>query len=302
MITPPDTAPPITRPYIDVHAHIGDTINRAPPVGQTIEKYLARMAESCVRAAIPFPAAGGPLARGVLDTRDQNQTIAAGCRAYPTRFPIGLTIVEVRHQRAGVDELERAMRDDGLLGFMVHSGISGHTLGEELHRFLDVVDARGGVAMIHVGGRGSEARAAAYARRYKHTNFLMAHVSMTKDQHHLAVEHLAHLDNAWYDFAQHPPDADESWGIPDLVERFGAERLLFGSDIPYYDYRILQRQIEAAPLSEGVKDGIASRNAATFIRRFRPDWQLDTAPVQKPAGFAGTDVWAQQPGKPGRLY
>ena len=66
----------ITRPCIDVHAHIGDTINRVPPVGQTVEKYLARMAESSVYAAIPFPAAGYPLARGVLDTRGQHETIA----------------------------------------------------------------------------------------------------------------------------------------------------------------------------------------------------------------------------------
>jgi predicted TIM-barrel fold metal-dependent hydrolase len=301
MSTSPDTIAPITRPYVDVHVHIGDTINRAPPVGQTTEKYLARMAESSVVAAILFPAAGGPLARGVLDTREQNQTIAAACRAYPARFPIGLAIVEVRHQQAGVDELERAMRDDGLLGFMVHPGISGHALGEELFPALEVVDARGGIAMLHVGGRGTEARAAVYARRFRRATFLMAHVSMTRDQHRLAVEHLAGLDNAWYDFAQHPPESDPSWGIPDLVARFGAGRLLFGSDIPYYDYRILQRQIEGAPLSEDVKDGIAWRNAEQLIRRFKPEWQLDTTPVEKPAAFAGVDLWAQQPGKPGRL-
>jgi predicted TIM-barrel fold metal-dependent hydrolase len=301
-MTPPATTPAsVSRPYVDVHAHIGDTINRSPPVGQTVEKYLARMAQSSVYAAIPFPAAGGPLARGVLDTRDQNQTIAAACRSHPSRFPIGLAIVEVRHLQAGVDELERAMRDDGLLGFMVHPGISGHAMAEELFPTLEVVDARGGIAMLHIGGRGTEARAAVYARRFKNSTFLMAHVSMTREQHRLAVQHLARLDNAWYDFAQHPPDADPSWGIPDLVEQLGADRLLFGSDIPYYDYRILQGQIEAAPLPEDMKDGIAWRNAVDLIRRFKPEWQLDRTPVETPAAFADADLWAQQPGRPGRL-
>src|SRR6266511_2071732 len=112
---------PSGRPYVDVHAHIGETINRVPPVGQTIEKYLGRMAESGVYAALPCPAAGGPLARGVLDTRDQNQAVADGCRRYPDRFPLGFAIVEVRQQQAGVDEIERAMRDDGLAGFMCHA-------------------------------------------------------------------------------------------------------------------------------------------------------------------------------------
>ena len=101
------------RPYIDVHAHLGETINRVPPVGQSAEKYLARMAQSGVVAAIPCPAAGGPQARGVLDTRDEAEAIAGACRRYPRRFPLGLANLEVRHQRAGVDELERGMAESG---------------------------------------------------------------------------------------------------------------------------------------------------------------------------------------------
>jgi hypothetical protein len=86
------------------------------------------------------------------------------------------------------------------------------------------------------------------------------------------------------------------------VEGFGTEHLVFGSDIPYYDYRILQRQLEAAPLSEDVKDRIAHRNAVELIRQFKPEWQLAKTPTEMPAAFAGADLWAQQPGKPGRLY
>ena len=289
------------RPYVDVHAHIGETINRVPPVGQTIEKYLGRMAESGVRAALPCPAAGGPLARGVLDTRDQNRAIADACRRYPDRFPLGFAIVEVRHQQAGVDEIERAMRDDGLAGFMCHAPISGHQLGEELYPALELVDGRKGMVLLHVGGRGTEARAAAHARRFRNTTFIMAHVSMARDQHAEAVQHLAGLENAWYDFAQHPADADESWGLAEIVNRFGAERLLFGSDSPYYDHRLLQAQIEDADLPEAVKDRIAYRNAVALFHRFRPEWQLNATPVARPVEFAGTDLWAQQPGKPGRL-
>jgi predicted TIM-barrel fold metal-dependent hydrolase len=291
----------VERPYIDVHAHIGRTINRVPPVGQTAEKYLARMAASNVVAAVPCPAAGGPQARGALDTRDQNDAIAAACRRYPSRFPVGLAIVEVRHERAAVDEMERAMDQARLVGFMCHPGLSGHALGEELWPALEVVDARGGLVLLHVGGRGTEARAAGHARRFRNTAFIMAHVSMTRDQHLAAVQHLAGLDNVWADFAQHPADAGESWDITDLVRRFGADRLLFGSDSPYYDHRLLQAQIEQARLSEEVKDRIAWRNAADLIRRFRPEWALETTPVEPPAEFAGVDLWAYQPRKPGRL-
>ena len=289
------------RPYIDVHAHIGDTINRVPPVGQTIEKYLGRMAESGVYAALPCPAAGGPLARGVADTRDQNSAVAGGCRRYPDRFPLGFAIVEVRHQQPGVDEIERAMRDDGLAGFMCHAPISGHQLGPELHPALEMVDGRKGMVLLHVGGRGSEARAAAHARRFRNTTFIMAHVSMARDQHAEAVKHLAGLDNAWYDFAQHPADADESWNLAEIVAGFGTERLLFGSDSPYYDHRLLRTQIEQSTLPEAVKDGIAWRNAVDLIQRFRPQWQLNPAPVERPAALGGQDLWAHQSNNPARL-
>ena len=293
---------PTTRPYVDVHAHIGETINRVPPMVQTSEKYLARMADSSVYAAIIFPAAGYPLARGAADQREQHETIARACREHPARFPIGLGVAEVRLQQAGVNELDRAMRDDGLLGFMVHTGISGHQLGDVLNPWLEVVDARSGIAMIHVGERGPAAAAAALAKRFKRTTFLMAHVSTNKRLFDAAAEHLAGLDNAWADFAQHPQKPDPPFGIEQIVERFGAERLLFGSDIPYYDYRILQRQLEAADLSEELKDRIAHANAVALIRRFKPDWQLPQSPTPMPAAFAGQDLWAQQPGKPGRLY
>lgn len=289
------------RPYIDVHAHIGDTINRDPPCGQTAEKYLARMAESSLVAAILCPAAGGPQARGVLDTKDQNQAIAAACRRYPQRFPLGLAIVEVRQQQAGLDEIARAMDEDGLAGFMCHPGISGHSMGAELAPALEVVDARGGLVLLHAMGGGSEARVAAHARQFKRTTFIAAHVSMRAEQHRAAIQALAGLENVWADFAQHPATGDESWGIADLVKGFGPERLVFGSDSPYYDHRLLQEQIEPAQVDEATKDRIAWRNAADLIHRFRPHWEPSLQPGTRPAELAGVDLWATLPGQPTRL-
>lgn len=291
----------MSRPYIDVHAHIGETVNRAIPVGQTPEKYLARMAQSSVVAAIPCPAAGGPQARGVLDTRDQNEAVAGMCRAYPDRFPLGLGIVEVRHLRAGVEEVERSMRDGGLQGFMIHPGISGHAMAAELNPFLEVVDARGGLVLLHVGGGGLDARAGAHARRYTNTTFIMAHVSMRKEHFPTTAEHLAKLDNVWVDFAQHPATDDETWNLAAHVRAFGEDRLLFGSDSPYYDHRLLRDQVEAATITEAQKDRIAWGNATDLIHKFRPEWQLPARPVETPDAFATQDVWTWLPNTHGRL-
>jgi predicted TIM-barrel fold metal-dependent hydrolase len=277
-------------------------------VGQSFEKYLARMAQSNIVAAIPSTAGGGPRERGILDVRDQNDATAAGCRRYPDRFPIGLALVEVGFGQAAADEIERAMAEAGLAGLMCHPGMSGHALDAVLHPSLEVVDARGGLALLHVGGRGAEPPAAAeLARRCRRTTFIMAHVSMNEAEHRESIAAFAGIDNVWCDFAQHPSDVTTAggttgpWDIADLVRGLGASRLVFGSDTPYYDYRRLQEDIEAARIDAPRKDRIAWANAVDLIQRFRPDWTPPKTPPAVPAEFAGVDVWEQQPGKPGRL-
>jgi predicted TIM-barrel fold metal-dependent hydrolase len=284
-------------PYIDVHAHIGDTVSRVPTVGQTLGRYLARMAGTGVVAAVLSPAGGGPQARGVLDTRDQNAAIVAACRLYPDRFPVGLGVVEVRHGADGVRELVRSMDEGGLRGFMVHPGLSGHALGRELHPFLEVVAERSGLCLLHQ--RGSTGDIAAYARRFPAITFIVGHVATSAASHRDAVEHLRGLDNVWYDIAQHPADPSADWDLAQLLRGLNPEHLLFGSDTPYYDFRRVQALLEGSGISQEDKHAIAWRNAAAPIRHFRPDWGVPETAVVPPQRYGGSELWATQaPGSP----
>ena len=224
------------RPYFDVHCHIGMTVSRAPTIGQSVGRCLARMASANVIGAIPCPTGGGPQARGVLDTRAQHETIANACRLYPERFPIGLGNVEVRHEQAGVDELDRAMQDDGLVGFMCHPGLSGHSLGGELYAFLEVVAMHDGLCLLHQAG--STQNIAAYAKRFPSITFIIGHVSMNKAGHLDAIAQCRMCENVWFDVAQKPDGADDSWDLVHLVNNLGSDRIMFGSDLPYYDFSI----------------------------------------------------------------
>ncbi len=283
------------RPYVDVHAHIGVTVSRVPAVGQSPGRYLARMAASGIRAAILCPAAGGSQARGVQDTRDQNQAVAATCRLYPDRFPIGLAIVEVRHQEEGVRELERAMDEGGLLGFMVHPGLSGHSLGAELHPFLEVVAMRRGLCLLHQAG--TTAKIAAYARRFPEITFIVGHVSFSDELYRDAVRHCGPCDNVFFDIAQHGAQPESTCSLAELVRDLGPRRLLFGSDTPYYDFRLVQAQIEASDLPDEVKEAIAWENAAHLISRFRPQWQLPETEVEPPQRYSDDELWAARGGR-----
>jgi len=278
------------RPYFDVHCHIGVTVSRAPVVGQSVGRYMARMASAGVVGAIICPTAGGPQARGVLDTRDQNEVISRACRCYPERFPIGLTVVEVRHQQAGVDELERAMSEGGLAGFMCHPGLSGHSLGGELHPFLEVVAMRSGLCLLHQAG--STANIAAYARRFPDITFIIGHVSMNKAGHDDAIKHCAPCENIWFDVAQKPEGADSTWNLAHLVNHLGSERVMFGSDAPYYNFRLVQVQIESVDINEEPKDHIACKNAVTLVQKFRPGWVLTEEPVTPLHLYTEEELWA----------
>ncbi|MDE0317973.1 MAG: amidohydrolase family protein [Candidatus Poribacteria bacterium] len=275
-------------PYFDVHCHIGMTVSRAPVIGQSVGRCLARMASANVIGAIPCPTAGGPQARGVLDTRSQNDVIANACRKYPERFPIGLGVVEVRHEQAGVDELDRAMCDDGLVGFVCHPALSGHSLGGELYAFLEVVAMHNGLCLLHQAG--STQNIAAYAQRFPTITFIIGHVSMTKGGHLDAIAHCGKHDNIWFDVAQKPA-GDESWDLVHLVNNLGNDRIMFGSDLPYYDFRIVQAQIEAADLDDETKERIAYQNAVRLVQQFQPDWLPTLTPITPPQIYSDIEMW-----------
>jgi predicted TIM-barrel fold metal-dependent hydrolase len=325
-------------PYVDVHAHVharrrdaGGAGAPARPGEQSFERYLARMAQTNIVAAIPSPAGEGRWGRATLtgeglggsegirervgEVREANDATAAGCRRYPERFPIGLALLEPGLGRAAVDEVERAMGEAGLVGLMCPPratdlsepgpGATEDALGAVLEPALEVVDARGGLALLHVGrlvGGIAPARVAAdYARRFGRTTFVMANVSSSEAEHRDSIDAFAGLENVWCDFAQHPDTPDRAWDVADLVRGLSAGRLLFGSDAPYSDYRPLQDQIEAARIDAPRKDRIAWANAVDLIGRFRPGWTPPHAPPSPPGGPAGVDLWGKVPGKPGRL-
>ena len=277
------------RPYFDVHCHIGMTVSRAPTVGQSVGRCLARMASADVIGAIPCPTGGSPQARGVLDTRAQHETIANACKLYPERFPIGLGIAEVRHEQAGADELDRAMQEDSLVGFMCHPGLSGHSLGGELYAFLEVVAMHNGLCLLHQAG--STRNIAAYAQRFPAVTFIIGHVSMNKAGHLDAIDQCGKCENVWFDVAQKPEGADVSWDLVHLVNNLGSDRIMFGSDLPYYDFRLVQAQIESAALDDETKERIAYQNAVRLVQQFRADWLPTLIPITPPQVYSEAEMW-----------
>ena len=269
------------RLYVDVHCHIGTTITYDPAVGQSTGRCLARMASAGVVAAVVGPTAvGSSQIRGLLDTNDQNAIIVRACRQFPDRFPIGLALIELRHGQVGVDALEETLVEGGLKGIMWHP--AGMTFERQLHPFLEVASLGGGLCLLHE----SPARTAAYARRFPNLTFIV-HAGVEEE-----IESCRQLDNIWFEIVQRPKGPKSDWDLPQLVKQLGSERILFGTDLPYYDFRILQAQVESASIDETTRDRIAFQNAVTLIQRLRPDWKPPREAAASPQNYTYEELWA----------
>lgn len=269
------------RLYIDVHCHIGTTITYDPAVGQTTGRCLARMASTGVVASVIGPTAvGSSQIRGILDTKDQNGIIVRAHRQFPDRFPIGLALIELRHGQVGVDALEETLVEGGLQGIMWHP--SGMTFERQLYPFLEVASLRGGLCLLHE----SPERTAAYARRFPNLVFIV-HAGVEEE-----FESCKQLDNVWFEVVQRPKGSKSDWNLPQLINELGSERILFGSDLPYYDFRILQAQVEAADIDETTRDRIAFQNAVALIQSFRPGWEPPREAPAAPQNYSYEELWA----------
>jgi predicted TIM-barrel fold metal-dependent hydrolase len=256
---------------IDVHAHIGRTVSTGQ--GQSVREYLARMRSANIEQAVLSPVAGGRQADGVRDTMRENDAIAAGIRAHPLRFPVGLAAVEVRHEERALEELERAFGRLGLRGLAFHAMFSGFVVGvgSVLDPLLDLADQREALCLMHAlpeaGAFSMESPRAigALAERYPRVTFIMGHPAITADQRGAAIEAAAGRENVYLDLAFQ----DSSETVEVLVRALGAERVLFGSDAPFREPESTIRSVHAARISDDDKERILHRNARELIDRIR---------------------------------
>ena len=93
---------------------------------------------------------------------------------------------------------------------------------------------------------------------------------------------------------QVPKGAGSKWDFDRLINQVGNERLMFGGDAPYYDYRILQTDLESANIDEESRDRIAYKNAVALIQQFRPDWELPTEKLSPPRIYTEAELWTAE--------
>jgi predicted TIM-barrel fold metal-dependent hydrolase len=263
---------------LDVHHHVGNAFRALggdvdQKAGLTLEDYRRQELESRleimerggVQQAVVIPGHGYERVNGIADTRAENDAIAVYRDRLPERFPAAVGIVEPRDGEASLDELTRVRQELGLVGISLHTRFQGVSLDSRwIQLYCERMGELGLVPVIHAMDETPEEalwKLAQLARALPDLPILAldAFGSYESTRQCIFVADVA--PNILF-------DTSLSYNfdfIEDFVGRFGAERVVFGTDL--YSHPVGRRishilpQILESQLADSDKALILAGNA-----------------------------------------
>ena len=263
---------------LDVHHHVGNAFRAlggdlsSAPDAET-EAYRSRevadrlriMDAASVAQAVVIPGHGYERANGLADTRAENDAIARYRDARPDRFPAAVGIVEPRDGAASFEELDRAKQELGLAGISFHTRFQGVSLDSRwILAYVERMAELGLVPVVHAMNETPEEalwKLAVLARSIPETPVLaldaFSSYEATRECFFIAevAPNILFDTSLSYNFDF----------IEDFAHTFGAERVVFGTDL--YSTPVGRRishllpQILESALSDEEKARILSGNA-----------------------------------------
>jgi hypothetical protein len=247
---------------IDVHVHVG--ISSTLQVAGGAEDILKLMDFNGIDQSVISPIPGYTTSRGIQDSVEQNNNIAEAVRRWPDRFPRGLGVVEPRHGKRALMEIDRMYEQLGLHGLMFHNDFNGVTVDDSrMYAILDrSSEFPGKVIMIHTAQQSmieSPIQFMAVANAFPELIFVDAHSMMLPAQLSASEMVARTCPNVYFDTCL---SYHHDWPIERAVKTIGAERMVFGSDNPYF-YRCVDKVIiEWAEINKEQREQIFFKTAS----------------------------------------
>lgn len=193
--------------------------------------------------------------------REGNQEVAALVARWPGRFT-GFATVNPWWRSEGVEEVRRAQGEYGFRGLILHPILQGFEANDPL--VFPLVESALELNMIVYVTGGAPYLAMPYkiadlAGRYPEGRFVMGHAGW--DFHFDVPYCLEACSNLWVETSRNGLANLES-----LAKRFGAKRMLFGSDYPFSGYDGELAKIRLLPsLSDADRDRVLGINAEELL-------------------------------------
>ena len=246
-------------PVIDMHSHVGNE----SAVGMVADPDLY---VSILDAAGVDRAPVSCLFYG--DVSRCNDETAAFVARNPDRF-MGVAFVTPHYPEEAIGEMERAFGVLGMVFLKLYPSYVRKPIDDEVYApILEWCDDRSVIVKSHteyMAGSNTytdPARFAGLARTYPNIRWILAHSGNVREGQLRAVASAKSSRSIYLETCS-------SWGdhgtIERLVEGAGADRVLYGSDMPLMDARMQIGRIATADISDEAKQRVLGLNAMDLL-------------------------------------
>ncbi|MSS72165.1 MAG: amidohydrolase [Candidatus Latescibacteria bacterium] len=242
---------------IDAHGHVGSWQQYGMDDG--LDGVLHMMDRGGVDVACLFNVFWGEARRG-------NDALAAFVQARPDRF-IGFAFVTPHYPEEMVPELERAVDRLGFKGIKIYPPYFPLPVSDPVwDPVFAFANERGLPLLSHTWGGDAKCCPSLFvplAERYPNVSWIVGHAGGTGAGRGIAVEAARKVPNLYLEICS-------SWrnpgAIEDLVSGAGADRVLYGSDLPLIEPRVHVGRVMTADLSEADRRKVLGENVARILK------------------------------------
>ncbi len=243
---------------IDSHDHLGRWFAFYVPGGGTIERMIARMDRTGIqKVCVTAHSSIGP------DYVYGNNLVMEAIRRHPDRV-IGYVTINPNYPEDIPHELDRCFAVKGFRGIKLHPCC--HSQEVDYKNYAPVyeeADRRGCPVLIHVWGAANVREVDGLAPKYPNAKFIMAHTGGDIKSMELALDVINRHENVYGDLAlSTPAEGNVEW----LVREVGSKKILFGTDMPFYDPSHVVARVAMADISDEQKKDIFGRNISALMK------------------------------------
>lgn len=246
---------PFAGVYIfDIHAHIDQTsdfqmVSATPAaVADTMDKL--GISGGCVSSILSIHA----------DCALGNRHMLEAVKAFPGKL-FGYVTVSPHHNDVDPDPF---FREPGVKGLKVHAAFHRAAINDPRYEpFYEYADKHALPVLFHTWEIADILHVAGIAARYKSAKLIIGHGAMrTWEVKREVIDAVKKYENV---FADTTVSVAYDGAVEYAAKALGADRLCYGSDVPFYDCRHVVGKVATCRLSDCDKEKILGENAKRIL-------------------------------------
>ena len=244
-------------PILDSHDHLGRWIAFHVAKDGTIEQMINCMDRTGInKVFVTAHASIGP------DYVYGNDMVFDAIKKYPDRV-MGYVTINPNYPEDMQHELDRCFSRPGFRGIKLHPSCHGMPVDEpNFHTAYEYANEHELPVLIHIWGAGHVACVEHLSREYPNARFLMGHFGADPEGMKRAIKLINNRDNVYGDTAISMGIAGN---IEWLVRETNPKRILFGTDMPFYEATFTVGRVAMADIPDEVKIDIFGGNLQRIL-------------------------------------